>query len=52
MESQHKYRNKEGREISRRDLYNDFANSTVIDFSPIVETNGRIVDDDLPESGR
>ena len=42
-------RDSEGHEIIRRDLYEHSANSTVLDFSPIVETTGRIVDDDLPE---
>jgi len=42
-------RDREGREIIRRDLYKNYANSTVLDFAPIVEPNGRIVDDDLPE---
>lgn len=45
-------RNKEGREVIRRDLYENYASSTVVDFAPIVETNGRIVDDDLPEIAR
>ena len=45
-------RNKEGREVIRRDLYENYASSTVVDFVPIVETNGRIVDDDLPEIAR
>ncbi len=45
-------RHKEGREVIRRDLYENYASSNVIDFAPIVETNGRIVDDDLPEIAR
>lgn len=45
-------RDKEGREIIQRDLYQKYARSTVLDFSPIVEPTGRIVDDDLPEIAR
>ena len=39
---------KEGREIVRRDLYDAFVQSTILDFAPAVETTGRIVADDLP----
>lgn len=42
-------RDKEGREIIRRNLYAIYARSSVLDFFPIVEPTGRIVDDDLPE---
>jgi type I restriction enzyme M protein len=45
-------RDKEGREVICRDLYEAYANSTVIDFPPIVETTGRVIDDDLPEKAR
>jgi len=45
-------RDKEGREIIRRDLYKNYAHSTVLDFAPIVEPTGRIVNDDLPEIAR
>ncbi|VUT26308.1 MAG: hypothetical protein MOIL_01498 [Candidatus Methanolliviera sp. GoM_oil] len=45
-------RNEQGREIIRRNLYENYTRSTVVDFAPIVETNGRIVDDDLPEIAR
>jgi type I restriction enzyme M protein len=45
-------RDKEGREVICRDLYEAYANSTVIDFPPIVETTGRVIDDDLPEIAR
>lgn len=41
-------RDEEGRELIRRDLYPQFRDSTVLDFAPIVEPNGRMVDDDLP----
>ena len=34
------------------DLYENYASSNVIDFAPIVETNDRIVNDDLPEIAR
>jgi type I restriction enzyme M protein len=37
-----------GRELLRRDLYEKSNSSTVLDFEPIVETTGRIVDDQLP----
>ena len=42
-------KDKEGREIIRRESYKRCAQSTVLDFAPIVEPTGRIVDDDLPE---
>lgn len=45
-------RDKEGREIIRRELYKQYVHSTVLDFAPIVEPTGRIVDDDLPEIAR
>lgn len=38
-----------GKEIVNRDLYEPFAKSTILDFLPIVETTGRIVDDELPQ---
>jgi len=38
-----------GRDILKRELYELSARSTVIDFIPVVETTGRIVDDDLPK---
>src|SRR6266851_3482130 len=41
-------RDEEGRELLRRELYPQFRDSTVLDFSPIVEPSGRMVDDDLP----
>ena len=41
-------RDVQGREIIRRDLYADYAASTILDFAPVVETSGRIIDDDLP----
>jgi len=52
-------RDEDGREFIRTDLYPQFRDSTVLDFAPIVEPSGRMVDDDLPyiaslfhESGR
>lgn len=42
-------RDKDGREVIRRDLYDTFKNASVLDFSPLVDTNGRIVDDQLPK---
>lgn len=41
-------KDKQGREILNRDLYEPFAQSTILDFLPIVETTGRIIDDELP----
>jgi len=37
-----------GKELVFRELYMPFAESTILDFLPIVETSGRIVDDELP----
>ena len=37
-----------GKEIVNRELYKPFAESTILDFLPIVETTGRMVDDELP----
>lgn len=41
-------KDEKGREIVRRDLYKEYAESTILDFLPVVETTGRIVDDELP----
>jgi type I restriction enzyme M protein len=41
-------RDKHGREILDRTLYEPYAESTLLDFLPPVETTGRMVDDDLP----
>lgn len=41
-------RDNQGREIINRELYKTFANSTILDFLPTVDTAGRIVDDELP----
>jgi type I restriction enzyme M protein len=38
-----------GREIIKRSLYKTYAESTILDFLPTVETTGRIVDDELPK---
>jgi type I restriction enzyme M protein len=37
-----------GKEVIRRELYEQFRNSTLLDFQPTVEISGRIVDDQLP----
>ncbi len=37
-----------GKELVKRELYKTFADSAILDFLPIVETSGRIVDDELP----
>jgi type I restriction enzyme M protein len=42
-------REPDGREIIQRDLYEKYRTATVLDFFPIVETSGRIVDDHLPK---
>lgn len=42
-------RDEHGKEILKREMYESFAQSTILDFSPVVETTGRIVDDDLPK---
>jgi type I restriction enzyme M protein len=42
-------RDPQGKEILKRELYDSFAKSTILDFLPVVETTGRIVDDDLPK---
>jgi len=41
-----------GREIVRRDLYEPFRKSTVLEYMAAVEPGGRIVDDDLPHIAR
>ncbi len=41
-------RDNQGREIINRSLYQTFAQSTILDFLPTVDTGGRIVDDELP----
>lgn len=42
-------RDEKGRDIVKRELYPAFAQSTILDFLPVVETSGKIVDDDLPK---
>lgn len=42
-------RDDKGRDIVKRDLYKVFAESTILDFLPAVETTGKIVDDELPQ---
>lgn len=42
-------KDKQGREILKRELYEPFSKSTILDFLPPVETTGRLVDDDLPK---
>lgn len=41
-------KDEKGREIVDRSLYKSSADSNVLDFLPLVETTGRIVDDELP----
>ncbi|MBZ5564693.1 MAG: N-6 DNA methylase [Acidobacteriia bacterium] len=41
-------REPDGRETVCRDLYDQYRKSTILDFHPLIETTGRIVDDDLP----
>lgn len=41
-------KDEKGKEIIKRELYHTFNQSNLIDFMPIVETSGRIVDDELP----
>ncbi len=41
-------KDEKGREIISRELYKPFAESSILDFLPVVETTGRIVDDELP----
>lgn len=38
-----------GKELVFRDLYKSFAESTILDFLPVVETTGRMLDDELPK---
>ncbi len=38
-----------GKEIVNRELYKPFAESTILDFLPVVETTGRMLDDELPK---
>lgn len=41
-------RDEEGRDIVRRDLYDSYSKSTLLDFLQVVEPSGKIMDDDLP----
>ncbi len=41
-------KDEKGREVVNRELYKPFAESTILDFLPVAETTGRIVDDELP----
>jgi len=41
-------RDQDGREILRPELYENYRSSTILDFHPIIETNGRVVADELP----
>jgi len=41
-------RDPEGREVVRPDLYAVYRDSTLLDYYPVVEPWGRIVNDDLP----
>jgi type I restriction enzyme M protein len=38
----------QGKEVLQRELYSDFAISTILDFLPTIDTSGRVVDDELP----
>lgn len=38
-----------GKEIVSRELYKPYAESTILDFFPVVETTGRMLDDELPK---
>lgn len=42
-------RDQKGKEIIMRELYSSFKESTLLDFLPQVEINGKIVDDELPK---
>ena len=42
-------KDEKGKEIVNRELYKPFAESTILNFLPVVETTGRIVDDELPQ---
>lgn len=41
-------KDEKGKEVVSRELYKPFTESTILDFLPVVETTGRIVDDELP----
>ena len=41
-------RDQDGLEVLRPELYENYRASTILDFLPIVETNGRVVADELP----
>lgn len=41
-------RDQDGMEVLRPESYERYRTSTILDFQPIVETNGRVVADDLP----
>ncbi|MGD1154038.1 MAG: N-6 DNA methylase [Syntrophales bacterium] len=41
-----------GRQLVRRELYETFRESTILDYLPTIESTGRIVDDDLPHIAR
>lgn len=41
-------RDQDGREVLRPELYENYRSSTILDFQSIVETNGRVVADELP----
>jgi type I restriction enzyme M protein len=42
-------KDEKGKEIVNRDMYKPFSESSILDFLPVVETSGRIVDDELPQ---
>jgi type I restriction enzyme M protein len=43
-------KDEKGKEIVNRDLYKSYSESSILDFLPVVETTGRIVDDELPQA--
>jgi len=42
-------RDEKGKDVYRRDLYEVYRKSSVYDFESLVETDGRIIDDELPK---
>jgi type I restriction enzyme M protein len=42
-------KDEKGKELVKRELYKSFSESTILDFLPVIETTGRMVDDELPK---
>lgn len=42
-------KDEKGKELVNRELYKPFSESTILDFLPVIETTGRMVDDELPK---